>query len=73
MTDAAPAIDLERIVTRTTITVGEAATLLGIGRTAAYEAARRGQLPTRRLGRRLVVPVPAFLDWLGSAHATKHR
>ncbi len=50
---------------RATITVEEAAELLGIGRTAAYEAARRGQLPTRRLGRRLFVPVPAFLSWLG--------
>lgn len=52
---------------RATITVEEAATLLGIGRTAAYEAANRGQLPTRRLGRRLLVPVPAFLDWLGAS------
>lgn len=50
---------------RATITVEQAAELLGIGRTAAYEAARRGQLPTRRLGRRLLVPVPALLSWLG--------
>ena len=50
---------------RATITVEEAAAVLGIGRSAAYEAARRGQLPTRRLGRRLFVPVPAFLRWLG--------
>ncbi len=50
---------------RATITVEEAAELLGIGRSAAYEAARRGQLPTRRLGRRIFVPVPAFLNWLG--------
>jgi excisionase family DNA binding protein len=49
---------------RATITVSEAAKLLGIGRTAAYEAARRGELPTRRLGRRLVVPVPWLLSWL---------
>jgi excisionase family DNA binding protein len=73
MADTTPAVDLDKIVTRTTISVEEAASLLGIGRTAAYEAARRGQLPTRRLGRRLVVPVPAFLDWLGSAHADHHR
>ena len=65
MSEAARTIDLESVVTRTTITVEEAASLLGIGRTAAYEATRRGQLPTRRLGRRLFVPVPAFLDWLG--------
>jgi excisionase family DNA binding protein len=47
-----------------TITVTEAAMLLGIGRTAAYEAARRGELPTRRLGHRLVVPVPWLINWL---------
>ena len=73
MAGTVPVVDLDKIIARTTITVEEAASLLGIGRTAAYEAARRGQLPTRRLGRRLVVPVPAFLDWLGSAHATKRR
>lgn len=57
---------LDAIAPRTMITVEEAAALLGIGRSAAYEAARRGQLPTRRLGRRLFVPVPAFLEWLGA-------
>lgn len=55
--------DLEH---RATLTVLKTASLLGLGRTAAYEAARRGQIPTRRLGRRLVVPVPALLEWLGS-------
>jgi excisionase family DNA binding protein len=52
---------------RVTVSVGEAARLLGLGRSAAYEAARRGELPTRRLGRRLLVPVPALLEWLGAA------
>ena len=54
---------------RVTVSVEEAARLLGIGRSAAYEAARRGELPTRRLGRRLLVPVPALLEWLGTAVA----
>ena len=57
--------DIEQLTRRATISVDEAALLLGVGRTAAYEAARRGQLPTRRLGRRLFVPVPALLEWLG--------
>lgn len=65
MSDVAPVIDLGSIASRTTITVEEAASLLGIGRSAAYDAARRGQLPTRRVGRRLLVPVPAFFAWLG--------
>lgn len=54
---------------RVTVSVEEAAHLLGLGRSAAYEAARRGELPTRRLGRRLLVPVPALLEWLGAAAA----
>ena len=64
LTTAATA-GLDSLEGRATITVEEAAAILGIGRSAAYEAARRGQLPTRRLGRRLFVPVPAFLRWLG--------
>ena len=54
---------------RVTVSIEEAARLLGLGRSAAYEAARRGELPTRRLGRRLLVPVPALLDWLGASLA----
>lgn len=56
---------LAQIAEEATITVEQAAQLLGLGRTAAYEAARRGDFPTRRLGRRIVVPVPALLEWLG--------
>ncbi len=41
---------------RLTYTVREAAELLGIGRSAAYEAARTGQIPTVRIGKRILVP-----------------
>jgi Helix-turn-helix domain len=43
-----------------TITVPQAGRALGIGRNAAYEAARNGQLPTIRIGKRLLVPIVAF-------------
>ena len=56
---------LEDLEDRITLSVEEVASLLGLGRTAAYEAARRGELPNRRLGRRVIVPVPALLEWLG--------
>ena len=59
-------IALDDLEHRITLTVEEVASLLGLGRTAAYEAARRGQIPFRRLGRRVVVPVPALLTWLGA-------
>ena len=45
---------------RLTCSIGEAAVLLGIGRASAYEAARTGQIPTIKLGRRLVVPRAAL-------------
>jgi excisionase family DNA binding protein len=69
LTQLNPRPRLAPIEGRVTITVEEAAALLGIGRTAAYEAARRGELPTRRLGRRVLVPVPALLEWLGATRA----
>ena len=56
---------LDELASQATISIEQAAQVLGLGRTAAYEAARRGEFPTRRLGRRLVVPVPALLEWLG--------
>jgi excisionase family DNA binding protein len=37
-----------------TLTVGEAADLLSISRSAAYRAAARGELPVLRLGERTV-------------------
>lgn len=58
---------LDEFSTHATISVEQAAKVLGVGRTAAYEAARRGEFPTRKLGRRVVVPVPALLEWLGVA------
>jgi excisionase family DNA binding protein len=42
---------------RLTVTIEEAAAILGIGRTLAYEAVRRGELPAVRVGRRLLVPI----------------
>ena len=60
------ALTLDDLDGRVTLTVEETALLLGVGRSVAYEAARRGELPARRLGRRLVVPDPALLEWLGS-------
>ena len=64
-------LGLSDIEARLTLSIDEVASVLGLGRTAAYEAARRGDIPSRRLGRRVVVPVPALLDWLGVAQPTR--
>jgi excisionase family DNA binding protein len=45
---------------RLTLTVPEAAERLGISRNAAYEAAQRGEIPSIRVGKRLLVPRAAF-------------
>lgn len=48
-------------------TVEEAGRLLGIGRSAAYEAARSGELPVIRIGRRLLVSKQALERMLSEA------
>jgi excisionase family DNA binding protein len=51
---------------RMTLTVEEAAELLGVARGTAYEAARTGQLPIVRIGRRLLVPRHQLCALLGA-------
>ncbi len=48
-----------------TITVEEAAERLGVSLTLAYKAAKTGQLPVVRVGRRMLVPLAAFERMLG--------
>ena len=43
-----------------TMTVEEAGNLLGIGRSSAYGAIRGGELPSPKIGRRILVPSPAL-------------
>ena len=45
---------------RLVLTIEETARLLKIGRSCAYEAARRGELPILRMGRRMLVPKGAL-------------
>jgi excisionase family DNA binding protein len=49
--------------------VEHAAKLLGIGRNTAYDAVKRGEIPSLRLGRRLVVPVGKLMELLGERAA----
>jgi excisionase family DNA binding protein len=48
-----------------TVSVEEAAKWVGLGRSAAYEAARRGELPVLRFGRSLRVPTALLRQMLG--------
>lgn len=40
--------------------ITEVAAILGIGLRQAYEAAHRGDFPTLKIGKRLLVPIVAF-------------
>ena len=63
------AVSDERVV----LTVAEVGLLLGISRTLAYEAVRRGELPSIRVGRRILVPQARLKDWLNSLEAASEK
>jgi excisionase family DNA binding protein len=57
---------------RRTYLVEEAGAILGIGRSAAYAAVARGEIPHIRIGRRILIPRRA-LDRLLEAQPTANR
>jgi excisionase family DNA binding protein len=60
----------EDTIKRRTLTIEEAAKGLGISKASAYEAARTGELPTIKIGKRILVPVVALERMLeGAANA----
>jgi excisionase family DNA binding protein len=52
---------------RWTVTVVEAARLLGISRSLAYDLVARDELPSIRLGRRVLVPLGALRAMVAGA------
>ena len=52
---------------RITLTVTEAANLLGISRNLCYEAVSKGEIPAIRLGNRLLVPRVALEQLMTAA------
>jgi excisionase family DNA binding protein len=57
---------------RLTVTVVEAARLLGISRNLAYELVRTKQLPAVRVGaRRLLIPLSGLKQWLESVSSAE--
>ena len=49
-----------------TLTVEETAQVLGIGRSLAYRMVQGGELPTLRLGRRILIPREALTQLLSA-------
>jgi excisionase family DNA binding protein len=56
---------------RLTWTVDEAADLLGLSRPCAYEAVHRGEIPSIRVGRRILIPRAALSLRLAAAGAAE--
>lgn len=52
-----------------TISVEAAGELVGVSRCSAYLGVQRGEIPSLRIGRRIVVPVPALVRLLGAEEA----
>ncbi|HZQ49723.1 MAG TPA: helix-turn-helix domain-containing protein [Candidatus Dormibacteraeota bacterium] len=52
---------------RLTVSVEEAARALGVSRAHAFRMANSGELPTFRLGKRLLVPIGALTDLVKTA------
>lgn len=52
---------------RTTVSIRQAATLMGVGNSTAYAIAREGKFPVPviKIGGRYVVPTKPLLDLLG--------
>ena len=56
---------------RLTIAVEEAAAMLGISRTSAYQCAARGEIPTRRVSRRVLVLYVPLMAMLGETQSAE--
>jgi excisionase family DNA binding protein len=54
-----------------TMTIEDASRILGISRTAAYTAAKTGDIPTIKIGRRTLVPTARLREMLGIDHPDK--
>ena len=56
-----------------TYSIREAAKLLGIHQVTAYRMARRGELPSMRLGSRVVVPADALKEFIEAGVQAKSK
>ncbi|MGE0731159.1 MAG: helix-turn-helix domain-containing protein [Acidimicrobiia bacterium] len=58
---------MDNTTPKRTVTVEEAARLLGISRTTAYDCVHRGEIRSIRLGRRILIPLNVIDELLASA------
>jgi len=56
-----------------TMSVEEVATALGVNTSTVYEYARQRLIPHVRVGKRLIIPRAALMNWLDSASEQTRR
>ncbi|MDX1247096.1 DNA-binding protein [Sinorhizobium medicae] len=60
---------LDEALSRPTLPVPDAGRVFyGLSRNGSYEAAKRGDIPTIKIGRKIMVPVALIADRLGLHH-----
>ena len=57
--------DIVKVLTQPTVDVPLAARVLGVGKNAAYSAARNGSLPSFKIGSQIRVPSAKLREMLG--------
>lgn len=55
----------EAILARATATPAETASFLGLGKNATYEAIKRGEIPSIRIGKSIRVPTASLKAMVG--------
>ena len=60
----------ELAVVRPTLNIAEAAELLGVSGWLVRQQVAQGNLPHKRLGRRILIPRARFLAWLEEQNGT---
>ncbi len=53
--------------------IQEAANLLGISRSYAYELVRNGTIPALELGKKRVIPKEKFIAWINGKESEKRE
>lgn len=74
--DPVATVELERSMRITelsqlplTLKVDDVASVLGIGKANAYDLCHSKNFPSVIIGKRIVIPKPAFIEWLKNPHA----
>ncbi len=56
-----------------TLSVNQAADVLGLSRAGTYDAVRRGELPSLRIGRRILIPTRKLIQLLDQLSVARER